>query len=306
MTTVTSDVFFNQKIFVEKGEYTRAELMFRAATYAEAPDGPVVDDIDPVDDGQAPRGWPGIGHAMDVLEWIKADSRRTDAFIGGLKANPGTTSESLKANISGAREAISHMPVFDSARWLFSVIDSEKAVSTRALVDAFDGRELSFRKEMTDFGFTDDGVVENSKAWDYAQRHSFMPAIIAGAREDGAYRSECKLSAAAVIKTLKTAYDIMPPSAHPKMADHVRKHWVTSTDKAMSPVVKALQMSTSITGDTASEWIEAVTALAAGMYISSEDMALVFAGDWSALYEKLTRCLDTIGPRPPWIKYGQV
>lgn len=246
---------------------------------------------------EAPRGKPGLRHVFEVLAWLAGDAKRIvdvhEALLGGEFRKKPKPAKDLKA----LAEAICHMPVWDSARWLFTVwVD---VVSYSAFAAAWNDKNIEpLVTELWNFGLDMDGLRPESDALLRAHQHSFMPAIVEGTREDGAYRKTG--SCASVMKALKIVCDTLPADKHAQMYTHIMKNYDADKVKAMAPLMKILN---------AKQQGEAGV-LICGL-LSSGDvpvavLAMVFQGEWDRLYSSLRSCLDTVGPIPPWLKASVV
>lgn len=237
---------------------------------------------------EAPRGRPGIRHVFEVLRWIFLDGKRNDVFKAAI-----TKDGKLKKSLNDVDEAVGHMPVFDSARWLFTVM--KEHITSQALYDAYLGDAMgeALVKELYAWGLDVDTIREGTPAWKAAQAHSFMPGILAGTRFDGVYKIQG--SAERLSNALKDVHDALPPEHREKMSAHILKNYDSDKAKALAPLTKVL----------VSKGHEDQARLLKDLLNKGEVpvavLAMFFTGTLDRLYECACSCLDTIGEKPEWL-----
>ncbi len=244
-------------------------------------------------DVAAPKGKPGLRHVFEVLAWLRADNKRILAVHAALLGDDFVKKPKPAKNLAALGEAVGHMPVWDSARWLFTVWSD--CVSFAAFQRAWDDCVIdALVTELWDFGLDMNGPRDNTEAWRRAHQHSFMPEIISGEREDGVFKK--RGSCASVMKAMKVVFDALPEDRRPQMHDHIVKNYDADKAKAVAPMVKIMN-SKGVDAEVAN----LVCKLMAAGDVPVAVLAMVFQGEWDRLYTSLCSCLDTIGPKPPWL-----
>lgn len=237
-----------------------------------------------------PRGRPGLMHVFEVLAWIRGQEKYAKQFMAALFGEG--KEPKLAKNLNEVSEVIAHMPVYDVARWFFTV--AKDAMKPKALHEAY--AEINVTDLVTqlwDWGFDVDGVREGTEADRAMRAHQFMAAIAEGTRTDGVYKTPG--SCAAIMKALKAVHDTLPAEQRVKMHDHIVKHYDADKIKAMAPLMKILNSKEM--GDVGT----LICQLLSKGDVPVAVLAMVFTGEWDRLYSSLLSCLDTIGPRPPWL-----
>lgn len=240
---------------------------------------------------EPPRGKPGIKHVLEVLAWIRSRENHARAFMLALFGSDPKKPK-LAKNLNDVADVVGKMPVHDSARWLFVVM--REHVTPKAMHEAY--AEINIQPlitELWNWGLDVDGIRRDTRAREQALQHSFMIAIAEGRRGDGEYRT--KGSSAAVMKALKVCYDALTEEQRAKMHHHIMTNYDADKVKAMAPLMKI--MTAKGHGETG---VLVCDLLSRGL-VPVLVFAMVFQGTWDRLYTSLTTCLDTTGPRPPWL-----
>ena len=69
---------------------------------------------------EAPKGKPSLTHMFEVLSYLRNDPKRKAAVLQAVYGKEKTPK--LTKTWGPIAECVTHMPVFDSARWMFTVI----------------------------------------------------------------------------------------------------------------------------------------------------------------------------------------
>lgn len=246
-------------------------------------------------DEKAPRGKPSLVHVFEVLSWLRADDKRREIIVAAVHGGDAKKGKMVKA-WSAVSDAIARLPVFDTARWLFTAM-GDSPVTVKDFYDAFTGLEPSrFAIGLRAWGVKMDGIDDGSPAAHAVSVHSYMADIISGAREDGDWSRAKKnaphtANAGEIMIGLKAAYDKMPDAVRQRMGEHIVKNYDADKEKALKPLSKVLEIG----------HVSTLSAMLTQGDIPVGVLAGVFQnGWWDRLYSALLGCCDTKGPIPDW------
>lgn len=192
---------------------------------------------------QAPKGQPGISHVLDVMNWLAGDKARRKKVMDVLFTDQEHTV--LAKNTTQLAAVIGHLPVYDSARWIFQA--TVGFISPAAVWQALAGDPMPLAEQLFAWGLTPTGMAKPSVAWSAAQAHSFMADIVDGRRQDGQENAEPAPVSARVagdaqglLAALYTAAEAMPEAVRAKMEDHIVRGYDADPERAMAPLGKVM------------------------------------------------------------------